>query len=59
MLVTVSVGPVTASGTYKGSIRLLYRGMGPGETLELPLEVKVTPKTNLEVAAHRTRCGSA
>ena len=52
VLVTVSVGPVTASGTYKGSIRLLYRGMGPGETLELPLEVKVTPKTNLEVAAH-------
>ena len=52
VLVGVSVGPVPASGTYIGSIRLHYQGMQPGAALELPLEATVTPKTYLELAAH-------
>ncbi|MFI5453906.1 MAG: hypothetical protein ACHRXM_00485 [Isosphaerales bacterium] len=52
VLVTVTAGPAPASGTYQGAIRLLYQGIKPNARLELPVELKATAKTALELAPH-------
>jgi hypothetical protein len=51
VLVTVTVGPAAASGTYKGALRLFYQGIEPGTRLELPIEFKATAKTTLELSS--------
>ena len=52
VLVSVTAGPAPASGTYRGSIHLVARGLDPAARLELPVELTATAKTTLELAPH-------